>query len=158
MRNPIESSPAEATLRGFRLSKSHRSSDNLCFSRKRTLSPDCQPRGSALLRDQPDAANLFCALYPALRAAPQPRCATGAMRRVWSENASLPSCPPPLLRSASLFFVLYTLCRRLYLIRRPCFFVCGNSALFFFPFFLYNDSTSVNTRLYPNGTDEYRRE
>ena len=159
MRNPIESSPAEATLRGFRLSKSHRFSDNLCFSRKRTLSPDCQPRGSPLLRDQPDAANLFCALYPALRAAAAQllmchrRDASCMVRKRFSSIVS-----SSLLRSASLFFVLYTLCRRLYLIRRPCFFACGNSALFFFPFFLYNDSTSVNTRLYPNGTDEYRRE
>ena len=116
----------------------------------------CSTAGSARCRE-PVLRPLSCPPRSG-GAAPQPRCATGAMRHVWSENASLPSCPPPLLRSASLFFVLYTLCRRLYLIRRPCFFVCGNSALFFFPFFLYNDSTSVNTRLYPNGTDEYRRE
>lgn len=162
MRFPIESSPAEATLRGFRLSKSHRFSDNLCFSRKRTLSPDCQPRGSPLLRDQPDATNLFCALYPALRTAaaqllsldvPQARCVVYGQKTLLFHRVLLPSCVQHLF-----FFVLYTLCRRLYLIRRPCFFACGNSALFFFPFFLYNDSTSVNTRLYPNGTDEYRRE
>lgn len=127
MRSPIESSPAEATLRGFRLSKSHRFSDNLCFSRKRTLSPDCQPRGSPLLRDQPDAANLFCALYPALRAAaaqllsldvPQARCVVYGQKTLLFHRVLLPpafsisffriihALPPFIPDTAALFFRL----------------------------------------------------
>ena len=111
MRFPIESSPAEATLRGFRLSKSHR------FFRQSVFFPEADfIAGLPAARQSSTAGSARCR-EPVLRplscpprsggAAPQPRCATGAMRRVWSENASLPSCPPPSCVQ-HLFFSYYT--------------------------------------------------
>lgn len=97
------------------------------FCLKRTLSPDCQPRSSPLLRDQPDAANLFCTLYPALRAAaaqlfsldvPQARCVVYGQKTLLFHRVLLPpafsisffriihALPPFIPDTAALFFRL----------------------------------------------------
>ena len=128
--------------------------------------------GSGLYRRTASrAAVLYCGisqmprtvlrLYPALRAAAAQLLSSMCHRRdascmVRKRFSSIVSSS--LLRSASLFFVIIHALPPFIPDTAALFFRLRQFRSFLFPFFLYNDSTSVNTRLYPNGTDEYRRE